>query len=555
MKENIAGQLLTFLMSDNQSVVNENLNSKDGHQTNIRNYLLPKLTVPCELPRMVDEDNRSSGGESRSGHYISMAKFARTNEKAFKDLGEEVQKMGHQFFDYFNRKDINNSWRYISDVILFRSSKQLDRILQVLGNYGKSRSGGMFGYSVEDDHVHVIHDCAFSDGTCRDVWRKQIESIGEVKPMRKELKPLWKFSRTDWYDVFIYFFLRKRGTRQIWFRGESWKEPSNDQLVRWEEKYNTWGQMVRSEDSGSDSECERQTYKRTRRELDSTRNSEIYGKKPRKAGKFSYIRSQTKALLLKYYTCPVSAIQDVQEFRDDDTLCDPNNEKYLLAAFKDFGRDLMDYKLRDYFNILNKENINPLFITSMDYGNMEESLEWIDQLLKFQFNDDEEQICHFLTSLVDVIDKRLPKCNALCVKSPPSAGKNFFFDMIFAIILNYGQLGQANKHNVFAFQEAPNKRILLWNEPNYCSSLTDTIKMMLGGDPYTVRVKFSMDTHVKRTPVIILTNNVVNFMNDKAFKERIVKFEWKYAPFLKDIEMKPYPLSFFSLLNKYNIEY
>ena len=38
----------------------------------------------------------------------------------------------------------------------------------------------MFGFSVEDDHIHVIHDCAFSDGTCRDVWRKQVESIGEI---------------------------------------------------------------------------------------------------------------------------------------------------------------------------------------------------------------------------------------------------------------------------------------------------------------------------------------------------------------------------------------
>lgn len=79
--------------------------------------------------------------------------------------------------------------------------------------------------------------------------------------------------------------------------------------------------------------------------------------------------------------------------------------------------------------------------------------------------------------------------------------------------------------------------------------------MMLGGDPYTVRVKHMQDTHVKRTPVIILTNNNVNFMSDIAFRERIVKFEWKYAPMLKNIEMKPYPLSFFDLLNKYNIEF
>ena len=127
--------------------------------------------------------------------------------------------------------------------------------------------------------------------------------------------------------------------------------------------------------------------------------------------------------------------------------------------------------------------------------------------------------------------------------------------MIFAICLNYGQLGQANRHNVFAFQEAPNKRILVWNEPNYESSLTDTIKMMMGGDPYTVRVKHSMDTHVRRTPVIILTNNEVPFLAEKAFADRIVKFKWLAAPFLKDVEFKPYPMAFFDLLMKYNINF
>lgn len=127
--------------------------------------------------------------------------------------------------------------------------------------------------------------------------------------------------------------------------------------------------------------------------------------------------------------------------------------------------------------------------------------------------------------------------------------------MIFGLLLSYGQLGQANRHNLFAFQEAPNKRVLLWNEPNYESSLTDTIKMMFGGDPYTVRVKNRMDAHVKRTPVIILTNNTVPFMYETAFSDRIIQYKWNAAPFLKDYELKPHPMTFFLLLSKYNITF
>lgn len=315
--------------------------------------------------------------------------------------------------------------------------------------------------------------------------------------------------------------------------------------------------MVRQQNSGDNDEHQ-QDGLGVKRKGDEPSSSfkEAYGNKRAKtSGVYSIVRKETKTLLLKYWCCPVSSIRDIVEFREKDILTNPKHMNYLLTSFDDFGKDLMVMKLRDFENILTNPDSDPQFFTSFDYGQLEESILWIDELLKFQFNDDDEQITNFLVSLVDIIDKRLPKCNALVVKSPPSGGKNFFFDMILAILLSYGQLGQANKHNVFAFQEAPNKRVLIWNEPNYCSSLTDTLKMMFAGDPYTVRVKHQMDTHVKRTPIIILTNNNVNFMGDLAFRDRIVKFQWKAAPFLKDIECKPYPLALFAILNKYNIEY
>lgn len=307
------------------------------------------------------------------------------------------------------------------------------------------------------------------------------------------------------------------------------------------------------EDSGSDIDSERQDDKRPRRAVVGSSNNSIYGKKPRQEGKYSYIKQQAKALLIKYYCSPVSAIRDMKEFRDDTLLSDPKNKDYIQAAFDDFGKDLMEMSLRDIYNLIH--NNDPKFFLSMNYGSKEESLEIIDTLIRFQCDDDDEKISIFLSAVVDIFDKKIPKCNCLLVQSPPSSGKNFFFDMLFAIAINYGQLGMANKHNVFAFQEAPNKRLILWNEPNYESAVTDTLKMMFAGDPYTVRVKHAMDTHVRRTPVFILTNNAVNFMHDTAFKDRIIQFRWKSAPFLRKVDFKPYPLCFFDLLNKYNIQY
>lgn len=269
--------------------------------------------------------------------------------------------------------------------------------------------------------------------------------------------------------------------------------------------------------------------------------------------KCGIIKQRVQTLLQETWISPAQAIRNIDAFRKDKYLYNPRNKEYVQAAIDDFGKDVMKYSLNDIYNILMVKETPPIFF-NLDYGDMKESFKWINDLLLYQFNDDPVQIKSFLERLVEVLDRKIPKLNTIIIKGPPSSGKNFFFDMIFALCNNYGQLGQANKHNLFAFQEAPNKRLLLWNEPNYEPCMTDTIKLMLGGDPYTVKVKHIMDSHVTRTPVIVLTNNEVGFMYEEAFKDRTIKYIWKKADFLKEITKKPYPVSFFHLLTYYEIK-
>lgn len=225
------------------------------------------------------------------------------------------------------------------------------------------------------------------------------------------------------------------------------------------------------------------------------------------------------------------------------------------AAIEAFGLRVNDFTLDDFYLFYHRRGCEPIFDMSKPYDDIDNSAGIVDDLIRFQFSNDEDSIRSFLYDIVSVFDKKLPKMNTIVVHGPPSAGKNFFFDMIFAISLNTGQLTIANKNNNFAFQEAPGKRLLIWNEPNYSSSYEDLLKLILGGDSYVVRVKCKPDTSVQRTPVFVLTNNVVDFMHAPAFAERVKVFKWKKPNFLKDYTLKPHPLSFFSLLNKYNIEF
>jgi len=279
--------------------------------------------------------------------------------------------------------------------------------------------------------------------------------------------------------------------------------------------------------------------------------------------KWQTISRKISTLLQSTAICPLEGIKSEENFLSDHFLTDPDNSVKVNKAIEIWSHKINAYTLRQFYDMYKTNNIETyIFSRSKVYMSYEDSFKVIDELLTFQFRGDEDKIKDFLQNLVNVVDWQPStnpnsniKCNTFLVHSPPSAGKNFFFDTLFTLLLNMGQLGTANKSNNFAFQDAANRRIILWNEPNYESSMTDYLKTLFEGGDTKVRVKMLGDTHVKRTPIIILTNNMVNFMVDVAFADRIKQYTWIKAPFLKEYALKPYPLVFFDILLKYEIKF
>jgi len=279
-------------------------------------------------------------------------------------------------------------------------------------------------------------------------------------------------------------------------------------------------------------------------------------------GKWERIQLKIERLLEETAISPLEGIKEEDCFLTDTMLTNPMNQRYVDDAIKIWSIKVNNYTLRQFYDMYKGKTKTLIFSVSKKYYNLAESVDVLDALLKYQFDDDEQSIKNFLQTLVNVVDKQPDgnpninvKCNTFLVHSQPSAGKNFFFDCLFSIFLNFGQLGSANKHNTFSFMDMVKRRICLWNEPNYESSVTDYLKNMFEGGDTKVRVKNMADAHVKRTPIIVLTNNMVNFMCDKAFEDRIVQFKWKPAPFLKSYNLKPYPLALFDILLKYEIKF
>lgn len=452
----------------------------------------------------------------------------------------------------------DRSRKYIADVFLPRDPGNIFEILRLLSDAIGGRKNGFIGYSSDGDHLHIIHDCSYSNRTCRCRFKERLEPYGIFKKHGRFVKSIAELKHGDWYNIVVYYFLSKRGVKQLRIDGETSRFPLDSELLQSRELNSRWAQEFRQESSlwGQSNDYQAQfRNKRSIGETDDSDSERFHGKKSKRTSQWDAVRGKITQLLSKFHIAPLQTIRTMEEFQKQPILTNPKNDSYVTRSIELYSNNLNKLSIKEFETMLTSPDITPIFYKGMQYGTMEESINIVNELLRYQFDDEEERIVEFLQAIVDVFDKKIPKLNCICVKSPPSGGKNFFFDMWCAIFINYGQLGRANRHNQFAFQEAPNKRMLIWNEPNYESALTDTIKMMMAGDPYNVRVKFGPDTCVERTPVVVLTNNTVPFMTDVAFADRIKTFEWKTAPILKNIKYKPFPLCIFSLLNKYNIKY
>lgn len=274
--------------------------------------------------------------------------------------------------------------------------------------------------------------------------------------------------------------------------------------------------------------------------------------------KWIAIQKAVSAELATEYEFPVQKVASRTRLRKHPVISCPTNRHYLTGAIEFWALNLVDKPLRWFYEFLNNRTDHVFDRQRWNVGgylNMEESLNVLDQLMRWQYNDEEDKIKEFLTDLVDILDKRILKRNTLVICSPPSAGKNYFVDAICALFSNVGILGTANKSNAFPFMNAVDRRLLLWNEVNYEAAEIDTVKQLTAGDTCTVKVKNKEPGVVQRTPIICMVNQSIPLMYEEVFKERVVSHRWKKAHFLKDVTKYPYPMSIFSLLNKYEIKF
>lgn len=452
---------------------------------------------------------------------------------------------------------------YLSDVLACGNARECEGLYNIIAheihNFGSGCTDRtLFLVSRHGDHIHIIHDCAYSNRACRCQFFQKAEIRRHLRRSIRGRVPISDLTGTDWINIITYFSTEGRRLGYLIHRGKMvYVSNANENLDVGETSGDSTERLLESCDEGNCAELQRETPVKSidrpgRRSRDKTR------KRARSDQEGTH--EKIERTIFQNPCCPLDGIINHPIWLNDPDLKYIRKDNYILKEVLDaLAHKLCSWSIYDFHEMYSAPDCNPCFTAvyvdvDQRYMSLEKSLEVIDRLLLFQFDNSPEEVKAFLIDFYNILERRYPKKNSICVRSPPNGGKNFFFDCFLNYYLNRGQFHSvANKTNHFAFQDAYGKRVILWNEPNYEGCLTDLLKTILGGDDYTVAVKNKGDAACYKTPVIILTNSVVNFMVNTAFTERISQYSWNSADFLVEYNLKPNPLVAFEIMKKYDI--
>lgn len=531
-----------------------------------RNWLQSLRAEILEEETGIDAGTNTRGrrGSSREHEIISQG----TNQN-FESMGIQPGDVGHQLARRLATIQWKHTKKYISDVIACDNNEELEKIYDFLREFG-TRGGGsgsrgnyffLICKETQAGHIHVAHDCSWSNKACRCGWKNHPAVQRCLQRHVRRTRFITELTQRDWENVLLYFEYKEHQRPldfQIWVGGRLQGLPSGDEAIRWQHLFNQRYKLLGEREQDAGDECYVQQRERNIPPFEQIVQPAVR-KFEKKRSRYEKIREQLEEII-KYNPCyPLDNIKKTEEFINNDFLMEYTNRNNVDQALTKIKIGLCNIKLKDFYDIYKVEGCNPMFSAGYKefkdvYYNLEDSTEILNELLLYQFDSDTDIIKIFLKDLKSIVDREIPKMNTFCLYGPPSSGKNFFIDTLLNVCMNVAQFGSIiNRNHKFAYQEAENRRLIYWNEPNYESAEIEQLKTICGGDNYTIQIKCKGDASVWATPVIVTTNNNLSIMYDLAFKDRVKTYKWNTASYLKNYKLKPHPLSFFELLIKHNI--
>lgn len=408
----------------------------------------------------------------------------------------------------------------------------------------------------QSGHIHFIHDCNRNHGSCRCTVFRKLEHIRYAKGKVY----CTNLTIDDIICLLLYFCEEGKETAYILFGNARAALPTQDALLqlqghRWDSgpgKISVCGLV--DDLPLRESECHIQAYPGS--DVNSNAGGSRKGWKATRKGNDPQL-VKLKAFCLAHYHVPLDSITRSKVWLESEFEFIRIGDKNLRLVFDAINSSLVhktlsqleDFWLNDVGEYFweSEESVN----LGHKYLTVDESVKLLEKFLVYQMGDGVEE---FLTVLANVLNRRTHKKNSIEIVSPPSAGKNWFFDPLFIFLGSHGQIKNVTKYTNFAFDNCFNKRVLFWNEPQFENQFYETCLMLLAGDPLSADAKWLSVAQIVRTPVII-TCNQSKFPSIQKWNDRMYRFTWSSCDWLNDVHERINPLSYVALFRKYNVLY
>lgn len=501
----------------------------------------------------------------------------RTDDSAFAQDREEIDEYSvreprrNRFVDIIGQCNLRR--RICHDILPVRD---LDHGIEYANNVRSKRYYGQLiivsyhGSNSDWQHLHIVHDCSWTAGTCRcscfagfpfaprrrrAVWTGGV-GRGEIIFLYNHVLYKIIISLEYFEHLGVYLFVHPRQCLYHFIAG------SRGEILGADEVNTIQGSEDGAQGATVDEDDEIcAVYRDT---VDAgpipaphsfNRGRQKRHTKPR-ANQSQKEIEEILEFFKKYPVCPLLSSCKTVQWLDNSILKGiGRSDSNFHLAIDIFQREICNKSINELIEFYLQ--CTPLFGCTSGhiydyYYSIEESTDKLNNLLLFQHNNDTENVHSFLKILYNVLDKRVEKKNCIQIRGHSNAGKTIMAKVCASLCLVKGQITNFNKYNQFPLQDCVDKRILIWDEPNCEPAAFETCKLLFAGDPAMANIKYQTHVQIDKTPIMITTNTEV-FPNNEIFNNRMYKYDWYTAPLLKGYTKHIHPLALYELWKIYNV--
>lgn len=380
-------------------------------------------------------------------------------------------------------------------------------------------------YEEGHEHLHIVHDCTFSNATCRCAFMARFQ----IKPRdRKRRQYTSAMGRDDWERLTNYLLFQRE-------RGASFIRTSDGKIFACVDNAATRlfevCEIARPEnlaiEDGKVCIGNRTELPRGSGSAENINREGLLESEEAPQGPKNFQESKVFQFLLKYLISPPDSCHLLKHYYTDRHLLNINeSQKEYRNALSLYKRVILNKSLTEIHEMYSPENkiYNAINGDPFNmYFDADTSANKIKSFLTAQFNHT-EGVVHFISTLYNILMKQNGKKNCLWIRGPPDSNKSTFIKIVEQLMITCGRVSIMNKTNNFPFSSCTECRLIVLDELSFDPAIyTDQLKLLLSGEPMKVSKKYCEDVYIYKTPIIAVSNGEC-FPSTDVFNCRIEKF-------------------------------